>query len=147
MGRKDRAAAEPLLTVESRDEGRNARVHVWPDRIERVRARSFGSLSRSPQDTEVTPMHAVSSVQTERKGFRTIVRVHATGNSIDFRVPHDDAVRFKELVTRLSLESHAPGTAIPKSAVDQVRELAELRDQGLMSPDEFEQKRRELLEL
>jgi hypothetical protein len=94
----------PLLVVTSHDEGRNASVRLWPDRIEREKARSRTSLSRARQDTEVTPVKAVSSVQTKKDGLRfTKVIVFATGNTIEFRLSHDEAHRFRDAVMALVL--------------------------------------------
>lgn len=42
-------------------------------------------------------------------------------------------------------EPTAAGTAIVADPVQQIRQLGELRDQGLLSPDEFEAKKAELL--
>jgi hypothetical protein len=153
------AAGGPLFTGTSRGEdGRNSTVTLWPDRIERVKARSFGSFSKANQDHEVTPVKSVSSVQAKKDGFRTKVIVYATGNEIVFRLPHDDAATFRQRLLDLMLSEqrpHAPEgvvtQAAPNSAgpskADQVRELAALRDEGLMTDAEFDAKRREILGL
>ena len=47
--------------VTSHDEGRNAIVSLYPDRIERVKARSWLLLSHARQDTEIIPIKAISS--------------------------------------------------------------------------------------
>lgn len=100
---------QPLLVVTSHDEGRNAQVTLWPDRIERVRERSRASLSRARQDTEVTPVRAVSSVQAKKDGMRyTKVIVFASGNTIEFRLGHDEAQRFKDALMHLVLNGHEP---------------------------------------
>lgn len=43
------AAGGALVVVTSHDAGRNAVVMLFPDRIERVKARAFGSLSKASQ--------------------------------------------------------------------------------------------------
>ena len=60
---------KPLFIGTSHDSGRNAQVTLYRDRIERVKERSMTSLSRAKQDTEVTPVKAVSSVQARRTAF------------------------------------------------------------------------------
>lgn len=93
-------ASDELLTVRSHDEGRNATVTLYSDRIERVQDKKRMSLSRAKQDSEVIPMKAVSSVQAKKDGLAwTKVTIFASGNTIEFRLRHDDAQRFKDAVT------------------------------------------------
>ena len=86
--------------VTSNDEGRNAIVSLYPDRIERVKARSWLLLSHARQDTEIIPIKAISS------SSQAVVDV-----------------------------------------ADQIRKLAELRDQGLLTNEEFDARKRRLLDL
>lgn len=155
------SGSRPLLSVKSHDDGRNADVIVYTDRVERVQERSRMSVGRSKQETEVIPMRSISSVQTKKDGFRySKVTVHATGNPIDFRLAHDDAVRMKEVITDLILGKHnpapaaapspapAPQPAAPAPEVDvigKLKELAELRDAGILTDDEFAAQKAKLL--
>lgn len=96
----DPGSGGPLLEVKSHDEDRNATVTLYPDRIERVLDRKRLSVSRAKQDSEVIPMRAVSSVQAKKDGLTyTKVTVFASGNTIEFRLRHDDAQRFKNAIT------------------------------------------------
>lgn len=90
-----------LFQGTSHDGGRNATVTLYPDRVERVKAKAFGSLSRANQDHEVTPVRQVSSVQATKKGFRTKVTVYAAGNELEFMFSHRDAAEFREKLTSL----------------------------------------------
>lgn len=85
----------------SRDEGRNATVTLYPDRIERVKQRSRTSVRRAHQDVEITPTRSVTSVQTTKAGMRTNVTVYASGNNIEFRFDHGEAARFRDALTAL----------------------------------------------
>jgi hypothetical protein len=136
-----------LLQTKSHEQGRNSTVTLYPDRIERVKDRSFGSLSRAVQDAEVIPTKAVSSVQATKDGLAfTKVTVFASGNTIEFRMPHDAAQRFKEAITRLLLEPAPPPTAAPSPDVaDQLTKLAALRDQGILTEEEFGAQKAKLL--
>jgi len=88
----------------SREEGRNSRVTLYSNYIERIRPRRRTSLSRAKQDTEVIPMKAVSSVQAKKDGMHyTKVIVFASGNTIEFRLRHDEAQRFKDEILKLVL--------------------------------------------
>ena len=130
----------PILEVESKDEGRNAKVRLYPDRIEREKPRSRLSMSSARQDFEVTPIRAVSSVQAVKDGLSTKVIVFASGNTIEFRIhPHDAAHRFKDELTRLMLAggSPAPAAAAPADRLEQLSKLADLKAQGVLSDEEF----------
>ncbi|MGW4085690.1 SHOCT domain-containing protein [Streptomyces sp. NPDC004822] len=93
---------------------------------------------------------------TKRDGFMStkVVGV-ASGNNIDFHVPHDAAPRIKTLLTDLILSKipapEHPSAPAQASApqptttpVEQLRQLAELRDAGILSDEEFTTKKAEI---
>jgi hypothetical protein len=144
------AAGGIVFQGTSHDEGRNAQVSLYRDRIERVQERSRLSLSGARQDTEVTPIKSVSSVQAKKDGFRTRVTVFASGNTIEFRFGHDEAQRFKDAVMSLVLSREdVPTPAASQGGGDvyeQLKKLGELRDAGVLSPEEFEAKKAALID-
>jgi hypothetical protein len=133
----------------SHEEGRNATVTLYPDRIERVKARSRVSVSKAVQETEVTPVRAVSSVQARKDGWKTVVTVFASGNNIDFRFEHDEAHRFKDalmsLVTAPGNPLSVPTSGSAPSTADELKKLTELRDAGVLSDAEFDAQKAKLL--
>jgi hypothetical protein len=148
--RAEREAAGIIFEGVSHDSGRNSNITLYNDRIERVKPRSFGSMSKANQDMEVTPIKSVTSVQAKKDGIRTKVTVYASGNTIEFRCAYQEANRFKTAITNLILakpEAAGPTTAPPPAIdhADQIKKLGELRDQGLLTPEEFEAKKTELL--
>lgn len=141
-----------LFQGKSHEEGRNATVTLYADRIERVKERSMASLSRAKQDTEVTPLRSVSSVQAKKDGILwTKVTVYASGNNIDFRFHHEEAQEFKNEIQRLLLDpakSGPPSTPPPAvDPLDQLKKLGELKNAGIISDEEFEAKKKQLLDL
>ncbi len=93
-----------IWTGISREEGRNSRVVLYSNYIERIRPKGRMSLSKAKQDTEVIPMKSVSSVQAKKDGLAfTKVIVFASGNTIEFRLRHDEAQRFKDEILKLVL--------------------------------------------
>jgi hypothetical protein len=173
---------EPLLHFKSHIEGKNADVLIHVDRIEWAREGQWGSggklalgamtgglsllktgIRSKQQGSEVIPIKSISSVVTEKDGFRfTSVRIICSGNTIDFRVGHDDAARVKDLITSLMLGSHplqqasaiaseptpsvaASPSAAPGDIMGQIRKLGELKDAGLLTEEEFTAKKSELL--
>ncbi|MFE0512937.1 SHOCT domain-containing protein [Streptomyces sp. NPDC058964] len=171
----------PLMTFKSHIEGKNADVAIYHDRIEWVRGRGVSGkkltaglltggmslLATGVRDgragSEMIPVKNVSSVVTKRDGLMfTKVVVVASGNTIDFRVPHDAAPGIKSLLTDLILgriptpgqtpavAPHAAPPAAPPAApapapVEQLQQLAQLRDAGILSEDEFAAKKTEIL--
>jgi hypothetical protein len=137
-----------LFVGTSHDDGRNAVVTLFPDRIERVKAKKFTSMSKAHQDVEVTPVKAVSSVQAKKDGMLwTKVTVYASGNNIDFKFAHDEAARFKDAVMALVLGSTQPTqpAAPTVDVADQLTKLAALRDQGVLTDEEFSAQKAKLL--
>ena len=150
---KLRGPAEPgvIFKGRSHDDGRNATVTLYSDRIERVKDRKLTSLSSAKQDVEVTPIRAITSVQAKKDNMLwTKVTVYASGNNIDFRLGHADAHLFRDAITELVLHpaqtvaSPMPQAAAP-DVMDQLKKLGELRDDGVLTPEEFETKKADLL--
>jgi hypothetical protein len=166
------------MQFKSHIEGKNADVAVYVDRIEWAKEGLLGKRGKlalgaatgglsllktgiggKQQSSEVMPVKSMSSVTTEKDGLRfTNVKVICSGNTIDFRVSHDDAKRIKELLTSLIIGNHpaqqptgAPSAPPPPTApqepdvMEQIRKLGELKDAGLLSEDEFQAKKVDLL--
>lgn len=131
------------MTLTSHDEGKNATVTVYPDRIERERARSLVKL-RGAQ-AEVIPIAAISAVSAEKKGVWVTVTAMTNGQAVTFRLAQGDASRFRDVVTQLVMESHAPpvvnvtvpAAAAPVDVAAQLRELGDLHGSGVLTDDEF----------
>jgi hypothetical protein len=142
------AAAGVVFVGWSYETGRNALVTLYRDRIERVKERSRLSMSSANQDTEVTPIKSVSSVQAKKDRLTlTKVTVYASGNDIEFKFRHDDAQKFKDalmgLILPTSVQPADPGPS-PTDPVEQIKKLGELREAGLLSAEEFEAKKAEI---
>jgi hypothetical protein len=96
----------PLFEGMSHEQGRNAKVTLFDNRIERVQEKARLSLSRAKQDVEMTPLRSVTSVQTKKDGLRyTRVIVFASANTVEFRFSHADAEAFKNVLQQALLGS------------------------------------------
>jgi hypothetical protein len=144
----------------SHEAGRNAVVTVWPDRIERTKPTSklslTGMLAGGPEDLEVIPMKSVSSVQVRRGAWYHDVTVYASGNTIVLSMDAADAEQVRGIVMEQVLRGSSQAPAAPASpaeppapsgdaVIEQIRKLGELRDAGLLTAEEFEAKKAELL--
>lgn len=167
--------AEPILSFVSHIEGKNARVHVWPDRVEWDRKGLLGAGAKAgmavmtlgasylatgvgrKQSTEVIPVKSITSVTTKKgMGLQTKLSVITAGNTIEMRVAHKEAEQVKSVLLQLVAGSHptqrvappAPSAPAPAAAPDvsaQLVQLAGLRDAGILTDEEFVAKKAELI--
>lgn len=120
---------------------------VWPDRVEIHNYGQVGSLFRTGKGVESMPIVNVASVQSRAESLFGIIEVHGSGNSIEARLSQPEASRAREVIAELvqadksapAASSHAP------TVVNQMKQLAELRDAGVITQEEFEGKKAELL--
>jgi hypothetical protein len=167
--KSDQASAQvrgdqPLMVVTSHDPGRNAIVSLYVDRIEREKERHPLAVSRASREVEVIPLSNVSHVGARKAGIRTNVTVTVAGEEIIFRVSHQEARTLRDAIVRqgtgtshLTEQSTLAATSpppppTPSSASDDdpfkhIRKLGELRDQGLLTDAEFQEKKRQILGL
>jgi hypothetical protein len=166
---------QAIYTFTSHIEGKNAKVSVFPDRLEWIKPRGIsagkitaglatGGLSifatgvkNGKTGTEMIPIKSISSVTTKRDGLlNTLVSVITSGNTIDFRVSHTEAAAMKEVLTRLMLApasapvaaapvAPAPAVVAAPDIAGQLTQLGSLRDAGILTQEEFDTKKAELL--
>lgn len=109
--------SQPLMTFTSHIAGKNAKVSVYPDRIEWNRGGlSAGKVTAAAltlgasalvtggvgnKSSEMLLMRSVSSVTSKKAMMNTIVQVVGAGGAIDFKCSHAEAERFKQLLLQL----------------------------------------------
>lgn len=59
----------------------------------------------------------------------------------------DDIERAAQAIRQRVAQTHAPAQPSPPDVADQIRKLASLLDEGILSAEEFEAKKRQLLGL
>jgi hypothetical protein len=165
---------DALLTFTSHIDGKNANVSIFSDRLEweKPKSMSAGKLTagimtaglslaatgvKSGGGNEMIPVKSMTSVTAQKDGMRYWkLSVITSGNTIDFRVSKDEAQVIKDTLTRLMLGSHpaqaaapapvaAPAAAAEPDVMEQITKLAALRDAGILTEDEFNSKKAELL--
>lgn len=92
------------MTFKSHIDGKNADVTIHQDRIEWALEAPRLAVFKKQRASEMIPISRVSSVATQKDGFRfTVVRVITSGNTIEFRVGHAEAQQIKTLLGNLML--------------------------------------------
>jgi hypothetical protein len=99
---------------------------------------------------EDVPYDKVSSVQSEKGVVHGGLKIFASGNRalIEDVYPKERAPEIGDYVrSRLHKAPESVVSVVPvDDPMEQIRKLGELRDAGLLTADEFEQKKQELLE-
>ena len=105
----------PVLDFESHVDGKNARVMVFPDRLEWVQKGSAAArwtaatmtlgvslLAGKKEAREVIPVRQITNVSTSRDGLRnSAVTVSSAGGSVSFRVSHSEAQELRSTLMGL----------------------------------------------
>ncbi len=91
-------------------------------------------------------LHRVTSVGfTSRFGFGQVT-IHASGNTVHIEsVLSDDGKRFAAAARKVLSRPAESAPAAQADPLEQLKKLGELRDAGVISPEEFEQKKTDLL--
>lgn len=128
---------ESLLEIESHIDGKNARVRVYPDRVEWERGKrasaakitagvmtagvsllATGVNTRKGAGVEVIPMRSITSVTQKRDSMvNDVVSVITAGNTIDMRCNRKEGERLRSLIlSGINGELEAPKqTAAPEA--------------------------------
>ena len=110
---------------------------VFVDRVVKFQKRWTGNV------TEEISLKSVTSVEVS-KGILPTVTVYASGNTITFKV----GVEAQKIAS--TVREMIPKATVGVAAIDpvaQVEKLAQLLEKGLLTKEEFEKKKKELLGL
>lgn len=117
---------EPLAAFTSHIAGRNARISIWPDRVELVRPGrtavantllvvlavcTLGLALLAPscrprfadQDSQMVPIRSIQSVSSHRETVHSVVTLAAGHTNIEVRVSKSEAEQIESLVRKLML--------------------------------------------
>jgi len=91
------------------------------------------------------PISSISSFNVSSKMFSTEIEIVASNNKAEVEgIPADIARELKNLIYRLMSEESGK-TAPEADVAEQIRKLAELRDEGILTEEEFAAKKKQLL--
>lgn len=109
----------------------------------------FFEKSIGRETIEEFPISAISSMSTHRKATGETLLVHASGNKAEIKsMMHGQGDALTRAFRNAKAAENAkvtPTVAAPDYAIAQLERLAELRDRGILSAEEFESKKAELL--
>ena len=170
----------PLYEVMASNEGKNARVCLWSDRLEWEKSRGISSAKviaglatsgfsllatgiRGGKDAfDMLPLSAITSLSLRKDGVNhQVVVVQTAGGLIEFRVSRSNAADFRLAVinqmqvaaatpTKVEVQNQVsapPLSGVPFDLADQLQKLASLRDSGILTEDEFQAKKTQLLNM
>ena len=124
-------------------------------------------IRKKGANSEMIPVKSLTSVTAGRDGLRFWkVTVTTSGNSIDFRCDRSEAEQAKSILTQLMVGTHpaqlkptsplttdpvpsptisAPPPAATSGIAEELKKLAELRDAGILTEEEFASQKAKLL--
>jgi hypothetical protein len=125
-------------------------IRVWPDRVE-----EYEHHALRKKETRTVNYRQVSEVSLARGLVWSNITIESTGGqSFELEgVPKADAERVKSLLDNAVAAARGGTSAAPVAAAsapvpdvaDQLRKLADLRDQGILTDDEFAAQKAKLL--
>jgi len=123
---------------------------LFPDRVER---RIVGKYLGIQYDAEVMPIASINSVQVSTGGIMSLpeLNLYGSGKSLSMKMIGAEQFRQKVLAvcdqarTAPAMPTPSPQAAPPASIADELRKLASLRDEGIISASDFEQAKARLL--
>jgi hypothetical protein len=126
-------------------------VRVWPDRIEECERHAVRKT-----ETQAISLQQVSEVTLSRGLAWADISVESTGGRsfTMLGIPKTDADRVKKLVddavatfrTGVAKASSAADPQASADVADRLRKLADLRDRGVLTDEEFDAQKAKLLE-
>ena len=98
-------------------------------------------------DLEVFPYSNISSIESSKGMMGHKITLFASGNKATMKwIKEGDADKFiAEVRGRIGKKEEGPVAAAQDDIPTQIKKLAELKEQGILSEEEFETKKKELL--
>lgn len=122
-------------------------IRIWPDRVEEHEPHAVRKTG-----TQAISLQQIAQVSMARGIVWSEITVESTGGHIVklIGVPNADGDRIKQLLDEAVLSVRAtsgpPAASGAVDVADQLRKLADLRDQGILSEEEFTAQKARLLQ-
>lgn len=127
------------------DKQHNGKIIITNERICFYRKGLIGEV------LETIPLKRITSIETLSHMGHRVLRVHTSHDSLEFKT-FEDKKLFDEAFQILDgyrddvLTSEIPSQPVSSESIpEQIKKIAELRDDGILSDDEFQSKKSDLL--
>lgn len=136
---------------ESLVDGHTRFLLVFEDRIELHDLGKTTSILKKGAQFQQVPFDKISSIGGQQSGLYHTVSVVASGTSIEFKSNAFDGQLLLQTINRI-FNTRGTGATNPPSTMDnsaipdQIRKLSELKDAGVLTDEEFQKKKSELLD-
>ena len=149
-------------------EGINGQLTVYEDKVVIERKGLMGFFSQGLAGDKTIPMSAIQSVQFREGGMLTngfiqfavlggreahggVLKATQDENTVMLKMGEQSIIgqQIKEYVEKRIIELSKPQTAVVQQAspADEIMKFKQLFDQGIITQEEFEAKKKQLLEL
>jgi hypothetical protein len=133
-----------IMLDDSFDDGAFEYLLIFPDRVEYINHGKPSLTGKKGKGTEVIPVSRISSVTSKKGLIFEQVQITTSGQTIDFKSTPWVAPTLKQTILGL-LNSQSNEKVFSGNPTDQLKNLAELHKSGILTDDEFNSKKAELL--
>lgn len=145
--------------------GKSGKIIVYEDKVVIERTGFFNKLTYGFAGEKTIPMSSITSIQYKPCGAITIGLLQfgvlggnerqgglsqavSDENTVTFgKEKNEKAEKIKAFIEEKIAERNSPTPAVAVSSADEIRKLKELADEGIISAEEFETKKKQLLGL
>jgi hypothetical protein len=133
-----------IMLDDSFEDGAFEYLLVFPDRVEYINHGKPSLTGKKGKGTEVIPISRISSVSSKKGLIFEQVQITTSGQTIEFKSSPWVAPTLKQTILGL-MNSKASEKVSSVSPMEQLKDLAELHKTGVLTDDEFNTKKSELL--
>ena len=133
-----------VMLDDSFDDGAYEYLLIFPDRVEYINHGKPSLTGKKGKGTEVIPISRISSVASKKGLIFEQVQITTSGQTIEFKSTPWVASTLKQTILGL-MNSHSNEKVSTGSPTEQLKELGELHKTGILTDEEFNLKKSELL--
>ena len=93
------------------------------------------------------PINKISSIDLDKGLMFTSITIHTSNDEIKVRGNYEEHKKFQDTLEEIRNNQDTNTTSIQQDdPIEKIKKLSELKNQGIISDDEFEQKKKELMD-
>jgi hypothetical protein len=133
-----------IMLDDSFDDGAFEYLLIFPDRVEYINHGKPTLTGKKGKGTEVIPVSRISSVSSKKSLIFEHVQITTSGQTIDFKSTPWVAPALKQTILGL-MNSGVEPSSTTVNPLEQLKEIAQLHEAGILTDEEFAEKKAELL--